>query len=127
MASGLLIAGTFLSTAGQLYQADAEAKALDGSADDVLRASRYNARLARDHGNLVASAARAAYSKGGVEISGTAADVISETLNKAERNAYEIERSGMIRARDMKKAARARRIAGVIGVLGTGTTLLSQK
>ena len=103
--------GTFMSN-------QEESRGFKLNASEVLREGRLAAQRVREMGERVQGAQRVGFAKGGVEISGTALEVLAETVSNAETDALEIERTAALQARELRRAARKKETAGTLGLIG---------
>ena len=116
--SNIQVAGTALDAFGTYLSNKEQARGFTLNASEVLREGKLAAARMREMGERVQSSQRVGFAKGGVEISGTALEVMVETVQIAERDALEIERSARLRARELKRAANRKEGAGIGSVLG---------
>jgi hypothetical protein len=116
--SGLQIAGVSLQVFGALMSASESSRGLKFDAREVLREGKLAALRMREEGERVQSAQRTGFAKGGVILSGTPLEVMAETANIAESNALEIERSAARQAKELRRAARRKKRAGIFGAAG---------
>ena len=110
--------GTTLQMFGTFMSNQEESRGFKLNASEVLREGRLAAQRVREMGERVQGAQRVGFAKGGVEISGTALEVLAETVSNAETDALEIERTAALQARELRRAARKKETAGTLGLIG---------
>ncbi len=136
--AGLVLSavGTAVGVAGTLAQADSQAKAQDYNAkvseNNAIQAkqqSEFEATRVREKGLRLLSAQKAAYGKSGVDLTGSAGDVLLDTSFSNELDALAVEYGGNVGANrytaeaglNSMSAANARRA----GYYSAGSTLLT--
>lgn len=130
------IAGTAMSAYGQIQAGSAKSRIAEQNAQ-IAEANARQSELATadqleqlaSHTRLVLGKQKAGFAKAGVKRSGTVLDVLTETANKADRDAYRIKETGRFAVEGFTTQAAQQRYMGKVAkqqsYFGAGSTLLT--
>lgn len=134
--AGIAVAGTAVSAYGQLQAGNAQRDAAEFNARTAeINAAQSEAatidqlqQLAR-RTRITDSKQRAGYAKAGVKREGTPLEVLTETANLADKDAYRLREQGRLAVQGFQTQAAQARHAGKVAQtnsrIGAGSTLLT--
>lgn len=138
--AAVTVAGTALSIGAQLKRGQAESEAAKQNAlliqqqrSDALRLGASDARRAEIEGRKVAGGAKTAIAKNGIELSGSASNLVSASEASAQADAATARANAARKAfgldieeDNVRRRGAAARQAGVLGSLGTGLSAIGK-
>lgn len=132
-AAAAKVGGSLLGAYGSLLQGRSQARSYLAAGASALLSGQeeklsldFQADQAREFGAMVRSAQRAMFGHHGIELTGTAADLVEQTLLNSELDAKMLERegrvalkSGQLQKQEYDRAAKDAKKAGKIGALSS--------
>lgn len=111
--------GTTVDMFGSMLSSNETARGFKLSAREVVREGKLAAKRIREMGERVQSSQRTGYAKAGVVASGSALEVMTDTVVKAENDALETMRQAERQAKEIRRAERKAKRAGALGFAGS--------
>jgi len=117
--SNIKALGTTMQAFGMFMSNQEEARGFKLNATEIIREGFRAAARVREVGEQVQSAQRVGFTKGGVDVaSGSALEVMADTVAGAEMDALGIERVARLNARELRRAARKQELSGALTLVG---------